>query len=87
MSLLSDSNTNVRVAAAEALGRIADPAALRDAAEQSMPTEPSPFVQAALLTAAARLPAADRAALVAALLSRRDLDPIVRAEAEFLART
>jgi len=86
-SLLSDSSTNVRVAAAEALGRIADPAALRDAAEQSLPTEPSPFVQAAVLSAAAHLHAAERAKLVASLLARRDLDPTVRAEAERLSRS
>jgi hypothetical protein len=86
-SLLSDSSTNVRVAAAEALGRIADPVALRDAAEQSMPTERSPFVQAALLAAATRLPLAERAALVTTLLTRHDLDPVVRAEAELLPRT
>ncbi len=86
-SLLSDSSANVRVAAAEALSRIADPAALRDAAEQSLPTERSPFVQAALLAAAARLPLAERAALVTTLLMRHDLDPVVRAEAKRLART
>ena len=86
-SLLSDSSTNVRVAAADALGRIADPAALRDAAEQSLPTEPSPFVQAAVLSAAARLPARERVTLVASLLARRDLDPTVRAEAELLSRS
>ena len=77
----------MRVAAAEALGRIADPVALRDAAEQSMPTERSPFVQAALLAAAARLPRAERTALVTTLLTRHDLDPVVRAEAELLTRT
>ena len=81
-ALLTDSSTNVRVAAAEALGRIAAPSALRDAAARSIERDSSPFVQAALLTAINRLPERDRAALLQALLARTDLDPVLRAEAE-----
>lgn len=81
-SLLTDSSTNVRVAAAAALGRIATPGALRDAAARSIRSDSSPFVQAALLNAMARLAPADRTALLRALLARPDLDPVVRAEAE-----
>ena len=81
-ALLSDSSTNVRVAAAEALGRIATPATLRTAAERSIRSDSSPFVQAALLGAMTRLTAGDRATLIHILLSRPDLDPVVRAEAE-----
>ena len=86
-SLLSDSSTNVRVAAAEALGRIAAPSALFDAARESVRRESSPFVQAAVLTAIAGLPAASRTALLQELLSRNDLDPLVRAQAEQGSRT
>ena len=86
-SLLTDPSTNVRVAAAEALGRIAAPAALRDAAVKSIRSDSSPFVQTAWLTATARLSAADRTAVLRALLSRPDLDPVVRAEAEQRAKS
>jgi HEAT repeats len=81
-ALLSDSSTNVRVAAAEALGRIATPTALRDAATRSIRSDSSPFVQAALLGAMTRLAPGDRATLIHILLSRPDLDPVVRSEAE-----
>ena len=81
-ALLSDSSTNVRVAAAEALGRIASPATLRRAAERSIRSDSSPFVQAALLGAMTRLSPDDRATLIRLLLSRPDLDPVVRSEAE-----
>jgi hypothetical protein len=81
-SLLTDSSTNVRVAAALALGRIASPTLLRDAAEQSIRVDPSPFVQAALLDVIHRLPATDRAGLIRALLKRPELDAVIRAEAE-----
>lgn len=86
-ALLTDANVNVRVAAAEALGRIATPSALRSAAERSMRSDASPFVQAALLAATTRLPQKDRAAVLRALLARPDLDSVVRAEAEQRQRT
>lgn len=86
-ALLTDSSTNVRVAAAEALGRLAPPAALRRAAERSIASDPSPFVQTAVLGLLARLPRPDRAALLRSLLARPDLDPVVRAEAERRSRS
>lgn len=86
-ALLTDSSTNVRVAAAEALGRIATPSAFRDAARRSIQNDSSPFVQAALLTAISRLPEQDRVALLRALLARTDLDPVLRAEAVRRSKT
>lgn len=85
-ALLSDSSVSVRVAAAKALGVVAGSAALADAGAKSIRSEISPFVQNAVLTVAAEhLPAATRRPLIRALLSRDDLDPTIRAQAEQLA--
>ena len=84
-ALLTDPNTNVRVAAAEALGRVADSRSLVTAAAQSFGTERSPFVQTELLRSIDRLDSAERKRVVAALLVRRDIDASVRVDAEKLA--
>lgn len=85
-ALLTDSSVNVRVAAAKALGVVAGPEALANASALSVRTETSPFVQNAVLTVAAEhLPAASRAPLVRQLLTRTDLDPTIRIQAEQLA--
>jgi hypothetical protein len=81
-ALLADSNTNVRVAAAAALGRIATPAALAEAARRSFGVERSPFVQTEMLRSVQRLNAALRARIVGGFLGRRDLDSTVRLEAQ-----
>jgi hypothetical protein len=81
-SLLTDGSANVRVAAANALGRVADPNSLASAVTQSVGRETSPFVQAAVLSAIATLPQQDRLRLLRQMLSRADLDPQIRAEAE-----
>ncbi|HEX3926674.1 MAG TPA: HEAT repeat domain-containing protein [Gemmatimonadales bacterium] len=80
-ALLTDPNTNVRVAAAEALGHVANARALTLAAERSFGRETSPFVQAVLLTSTERLSPEERGQVLVALLARRDLDPLVRAAA------
>jgi hypothetical protein len=80
-ALLTDPNTNVRVAAAEALGRVADSRSLIAAAEQSFGRERSPFVQTELLRSVNRLGAEARRHAVAALLTRGDIDPSVRVDA------
>ena len=80
-ALLTDQSANVRVAAAEALGRIASPATLAPALRHALALERSPFVQVAMLRATARLSAADRREAVQELLSRRDVDQSVRDDA------
>lgn len=85
-ALLNDPSTNVRVAAAEALGHIARPATIRKAVTQALAGERSPFVQMSLLTATERLSAPDRRAAIAPLLGRRDVDPIVASDARERAR-
>ncbi len=80
-ALLGDPNTNVRMAAAEALGRIARPAALRQAVGRALAAETSPFVQMTLLNTAAQLPIADRRAAISPLLARGDIDPMVTSDA------
>jgi hypothetical protein len=80
-ALLGDPNTNVRMAAAEALGRIARPAALRQAVGRALAAEKSPFVQMTLLNTAGQLPMADRRAAISPLLARGDIDPMVTSDA------
>lgn len=80
-ALLSDPNTNVRMAAAEALGRIARPDVLRKAVRRALALENSPFVQMTLLSAAGRLPVAERRAAITPLLVRADIDPLVSSDA------
>ena len=80
-ALLGDPNTNVRMAAAEALGRIARPAALRQAVGRALAAEKSPFVQMTLLNTAGQLPMADRRAAISPLLARSDIDPMVSSDA------
>jgi hypothetical protein len=85
-TLLSDPNTNVRMAAAEALGRVARPDVLRQAVRRALIAESSPFVQTTLLHVAERLPAADRRGAIAPLLVRTDIDPMVSSDARERAR-
>lgn len=80
-ALLSDPNTNVRTAAAEALGRIARPDVLRKAVRRALTLENSPFVQMTLLSAAGRLPIAERRAAITPLLVRGGIDPLVSSDA------
>ena len=80
-ALLNDPSTNVRMAAAEALGRIARPATIRKAVTQALSGERSPFVQMSLLTATERLSGPDRRAAIAPLLTRGDVDPMVASDA------
>lgn len=80
-ALLGDPNTNVRMAAAEALGRIARPAVLRQAVGRALAAEKSPFVQMTLLNTAGQLPMAERRAAISALLTRGDVDPLVTNDA------
>jgi len=85
-ALLTDPNTNVRMAAAEALGRVARPDVLRQAVRRALVAESSPFVQTALLHVAQRLAVADRRAAIAPLLVRSDIDPMVSSDARERAR-
>jgi hypothetical protein len=86
-ALLTDPNTNVRVAAAEALGRVADLHSLAEAAERSFGREGSPFVQTELLRSVDRLDPVERKRVVSALLSRRDIDASVRVDAARMSGT
>lgn len=81
-ALLHDASTSVRVAAAEALGRIADPAAFVALARLALATEESPFVHAVMLRTAAGFDSTRRHQMAALLLGREDLDPVLRAQAE-----
>jgi hypothetical protein len=80
-ALLNDPSTNVRVAAAQALASVASPETFAGAAGRAFASERSPFVQAALLSGASKLPTATRASLIQILLARPDLDVDVRAHA------
>lgn len=86
-TLLADSSENVRVAAADALGALAEHGAIAAAAERAFAAEDSPFVQAALLRSCARLDVATRRRVLAPLLRRADLVPTVRGEAAAQVRS
>jgi hypothetical protein len=80
-ALLTDPNTNVRMAAAEALGRIARPDVLRQAVGRALTAEKSLFVQMTLLNIAGQLPMAERRAAITPLLDRVDIDPLATNDA------
>jgi HEAT repeat protein len=80
-ALLTDQSASVRVAAAEALGRIGKPATLAPTLRHALALETSPFVQVAMLHATDRLSVADRRGAVQQFLNRTDLDESVRSEA------
>jgi HEAT repeat protein len=84
-ALVHDPNANVRVAAAEALGRIGTSATLTAVAREAVASERSPFVQAALLDVARRMSSSDRQALLRAMLAQPDLDQSLRDEASKLS--
>ncbi len=76
-ALLTDQSTNVRMAAAEALGRIARPAALGQAVRRALAQENSPFVQMTLLETTNRLAPRERRSAIAPILTREHIDPMV----------
>jgi hypothetical protein len=82
----TDSNVNVRLAAIDALTKVSNNAGVRRSLAASLPSEPSPIVQAALLDYV--VDARDRQAVGALeeLAKRPDLNPLVRQRADQAVR-
>lgn len=80
-ALLDDPNTSVRIAAADALGKVARPSVLGQAVRRSLAAENSPFVQASLLNSIGQLPISERRAAITPLLVRGDVDPMIMNDA------
>jgi predicted kinase len=78
---LFDESPSVRIAAIEAITAVASVSELATVVNQSLAKEHSALVQSVLLQATSHLDAPERTRALDAFLSRRDLDPIVRADA------
>jgi hypothetical protein len=78
-----DSNVNVRLAAIDALGKVAGDSKVRESMQQALPQQDSPMVQAALIDYL--MDAHDRSAVgtLNDLVSKPDLNPSVRERATF----
>ncbi len=80
-ALLTDQSTSVRMAAAEALGKVAPPEALSLAVRRALAQENSPFVQMKILSATTRLSVDERRGAITPLLTREHIDPMVISDA------
>lgn len=78
---LFDESPSVRIAAIEAMSAVATESELATVVNQSLAKEHSSLVQSVLLQATSHLDPRERARALDAFLSRGDLDPIVRADA------
>lgn len=78
-----DSSVNVRLAAIDALGKVANEERVRDSMQAALPRENSPMVQAALIDYL--LDAHDRTAVntIRDLVARPDVNPTVRERATY----
>lgn len=76
----------VRVLAVDALSRVASGPELEAVLVETARADPSPFVQASVLSASRSLDAEAGARVARALLSRDDLDDVLRREATQLDR-
>jgi hypothetical protein len=78
-----DSNVNVRLAAIDALGKVANESQVRQSMQEALPQQDSPMVQAALIDYLVE--AHDRTAVgtIRDLVARPDLNPTVRDRATY----
>lgn len=81
-----DPNVNVRLAAIDALGKVANESQVRQSMQEALPQQDSPMVQAALIDYL--VDAHDRSAVgtIRDLVSRPDLNPTVRDRATYAVR-
>jgi anti-sigma factor RsiW len=78
-----DPNVNVRLAAIDALGKVANEASVRESMQEALPQEDSPMVQAALIDYL--MEAHDRNAVgtIQNLIAKPDVNPTVRERANY----
>jgi hypothetical protein len=81
-----DPNVNVRLAAINALGKVADNVSVRESLKEALPQEDSPMVQAALIDYL--MEAHDRNAVgtIRKLVAKPDINPAVRERASYAMR-
>jgi anti-sigma factor RsiW len=79
--LTRDPNVNVRIAAVDALGRLADSDTVRRGAIEALPQEPSPLVQVALIDLLVQVNGREAADALRRLSSDPVVDSAVRARA------
>jgi hypothetical protein len=81
-----DSSINVRLAAIDALGKVANETQVRDSMQAALPQQDSPMVQAALIDYLVQAHDRNAVSVMRDLVARPDLNPTVRERATFAVR-
>ncbi len=78
-----DSSVNVRLAAIDALGKVANDSGVRDSMQAALPQQDSPMVQAALIDYLVQAHDHNAVSSIKDLVARPDLNPTVRERATY----
>jgi hypothetical protein len=78
-----DSNVNVRLAAIDALGKVANESQVRQSMQEALPQQDSPMVQAALIDYLVEAHDRNAVGAIRNLVARPDLNPTVRDRATY----
>lgn len=78
-----DSNVNVRLAAIDALGKVANESQVRQSMQEALPQQDSPMVQAALIDYLVEAHDRNAVGTIRDLVSRPDVNPTVRDRARY----
>jgi hypothetical protein len=81
-----DSSVNVRLAAIDALGKVANNTGVRESMQAALPQQDSPMVQAALIDYLVEAHDHSAVSSIKDLVSRPDLNPTVRERATYAVR-
>jgi HEAT repeats len=81
-----DSNVNVRLAAIDALGKVANESQVRQSMQEALPQQDSPMVQAALIDYLVQAHDRNAVGAIRDLVARQDLNPTVRDRATYAVR-
>ncbi len=78
-----DTNVNVRLAAIDALGKVANNTQVRESMQAALPQQDSPMVQAALIDYLVEAHDRNAVGAIQSLVARPDLNPTVREHATY----
>lgn len=78
-----DANVNVRLAAIDALGKVANDTHVRESMKEALPQEDSPMVQAALIDYLVQAHDRNAVPVIQNLVAKPDLNPTVRERAAY----
>jgi hypothetical protein len=81
-----DPNVNVRLAAIDALGKVANESQVRQSMQEALPQQDSPMVQAALIDYLVQAHDHNAVGTIRDLVARPDLNPTVRERATYAVR-